>query len=265
MSASDRVGSMRAGLLAAALCALAGCGSEAGAGPATAATGNPQGDAAKTAAARSGDDPASAAAPGGTTIGTELLSHPDDLQMVMLGYRLRGLVPPVAQWAEGQHVVLRANEFERAAVLESERNRLQSVYDGTAGIGRLRLNISSQFSEYDGNRGGYYLTAFSPGSVFTFSAQPVSTTEEQVRVQVDNEEELNFWPLDAAAAQHALREAGGTRSVTLDSSFRITGVSQRSDGTTITVRLQRYAIVADRYRDPLVLGERVFDEEGSRR
>src|SRR3546814_10764933 len=56
-----------------------------------------------------------------------------------------------------------------------------------------------------------------------------------------------------------LREAGSTRSVTLDGSFRITGVSQRSDGTTITVRLQRYAIVADRYRNPVVLGELMFD------
>src|SRR3546814_11675840 len=83
-------------------------------------------------------------------------------------------------------------------------------------------------------------------------------------VQVDNEEELNFGPLDAAAAQDVLREAGSTRSVTLDGSFRITGVSQRSDGTTITVRLQRYAIVADRYRNPVVLGELMFDEEGGR-
>src|SRR3546814_8641458 len=91
--------------------------------------------------------------------------------------------------------------------------------------------------------------------LFTFSAQPTPGAREQVRVQVDNEEELNFWPLDAAAAQDVLREAGSTRSVTLDGSFRITGVSQRSDGTTITVRLQRYAIVADRYRNPVVLGE----------
>src|SRR3546814_920902 len=206
-----------------------------------------------------------AAAPAGATaVGTQLLGHPDDLQMIMLGYRLRGMVPPLAQWAEGQQAVRRANEFERATVLQGERERLQSIHDGTADVGRRRLNVNSQFSEYDGNRGGYYLTAFSPGSVFTFSAQPTPGAREQVRVQVDNEEELNFWPLDAAAAQDVLREAGSTRSVTLDGSFRITGVSQRSDGTTITVRLQRYAIVADRYRNPVVLGELMFDEEGGR-
>src|SRR3546814_11943160 len=80
------------------------------------------------------------------------------------------MVPPRAQWAEGQQAVRRANEFERATVLQGERERLQSIYDGTADVGRLRLNVDSQFSEYDGSRGGYYLTAFSPGSVFTFSA-----------------------------------------------------------------------------------------------
>jgi len=260
------------GLLVAMLCALAACGSDAGSesqqAVAGAAAPSSAAGATTAASARSGrdDGASSSAGPGDAHVaGTQLLSHPDDLQMVMLGYRLRGLVPALAQWAEGQQAVRRANEFERATVLQGERERLQSIYDGTADVGRLRLNVNSQFSEYDGSRGGYYLTAFSPGSVFTFSAQPVSGAREQVRVQVDNEEELNFWPLDAVAAQDVLREAGGTRSVTLDSSFRITGVSQRSDGTTINVRLQRYAIVADRYRNPVVLGERTFDEEGSRR
>ncbi|MFC3716921.1 hypothetical protein ACFONC_12235 [Luteimonas soli] len=269
--ASNRHESMRSGLLAAMLCALAACGSDAGSETrqAVAGTAAPSSAAGTTAAASARNDRDGAyseARPGDAGVtGTQLLSHPDDLQVVMLGYRLRGLAPPLAQWAEGQQAVRRANEFERATVLQGERERLQSIYDGTADVGRLRLNVNSQFSEYDGSRGGYYLTAFSPGSVFTFSAQPVPGAREQVRVQVDNEEELNFWPLDAVAAQDVLREAGGTRSVTLDSSFRITGVSQRSDGTTITVRLQRYAIVADRYRNPVVLGERMFDEEGSRR
>lgn len=265
MSASDRRGPLRPGLLALTLCALAACAPDTGSGSPEAAAGAaataPDAVASATASTRAGGlSTAAEAAPADAAIvGTRLLSHPDDLQMVMLGYRMRGLEPPLAQWAEGQAAVRRANEFDRAAVLQAERERLQSVYDGTADVGRLRLNISSQFSEYDGSRGGYYLTAFAPGSVFRFSAQPLSHEQEHVLVQVDNEEELNFWPLDAAAAQDVLREARGVRSLTLDSRFRITGVTQRSDGTTITARLQRYAIVSDRYRSPVVLGERVFD------
>src|SRR3546814_8207337 len=72
-----------------------------------------------------------AAAPAGATaVGTQLLGHPDDLQMIMLGYRLRGMVPPLAQWAEGQQAVRRANEFERATVLqrsEEHTSELQSL------------------------------------------------------------------------------------------------------------------------------------------
>lgn len=267
MSGSDRLVSLRRALLATVLCALSGCSSpDAGPGLADAATGTagnrPPGAPAASAAApgRAAGAASSMAAPASAAVaGTTLLSHPDDLQMVMLGYRLRGLVPPLARWAEGQVAVRRANEFDRAAVLQAERDRLQSVYDGTATVGRLRLNVDSQFSEYDGNRGGYYLTAFAPGSVFRFSAQPVSGANEQVAVQVDNEEELNFWPLDAAAARDVLHQHNGSRSVALDSVFRIVGVAQRSGGTTIIVRLQRYAIVSDRYRNPTVLGERVFD------
>jgi len=275
MCASDRLFAphpLRAGLLAATLCALAGCGS--GAAPnspeaAATAAGSPAAapavtaDAPPAASRRANAGEANAAAPAGrAAIGTQLLSHPDDLQVVMLGYRLRGIVPPLAQWAEGQVVVQRANEFERAAVLQSERDRLQSIYDGTAGVGRLRLEVRSRFSEYDGGRGGYYFTAFAPGSGFQFSAQPASGMRERVGVQVDNEEELNFWPLDAATAQDVLSKDNGTRSVTLDSRFRITGASQDSGGTTIHVRLERYAIVSQRYQSPTVLGERVFEDAG---
>lgn len=263
MSASDRDTGLRAGLLATALCALAACGSDAG----SAAAGSPATGAAASATAASATasadegtaaaTPATAADAGGT--GGQLLSHPDHLQMVMLGYRLRGMTPPLAQWAEAQYAVQRANEFERAAVLASERQRLQGIYDGTANVGRLRMDVGAQLSQYDAARGGYYLTAFTPGSVFNFSAEPASHAREQVAVQVDNEEELNFWPLDAAAAQDVLRKTNGSRSVDLDSHFRITGITQRSGGPTITVRLQRYTIVSTRYRQPVVLGERRFD------
>lgn len=267
MSACDRSNRLRAALLATALCALAACGSDAGSAaadsPATAGAASAPAAAASANASSGGGDASAGAASAGAAaadgIGTRLLSHPDELQMVMLGYRLRGMVPPLAQWAEAQYAVRRANEFGRAAVLESERQRLQGVYDGTAGVGRLRLDVSAQLSQYDAARGGYYLTAFTPGSAFDFSAEPASGARETVRVQVDNEEELNFWPLDAAAAQEVLEKTNGSRSVVLDSRLRITGISQRSGGPTIDARLQRYTIVSTRYGQPTVLGERVFD------
>ena len=201
-----------------------------------------------------------AAAPAkGEAAGSRLLGNPDDLQMVLLAYRLLGQPPPLADWAAAQYPVQSANEFERAVVLQREQQRLQAVYDSTDGVGRLRLQVSASLSEYDAGRGGYYLDAFAPGSLFTFATRPDSRREEKVSLSVDNDGELNFWPLDASAAQQALQKNGGNRQVTLDSQFLITGAMQRSDGPVIAARLQRYAIVGSRYGEPSLLGERVIE------
>src|SRR3546814_19148079 len=95
-------------------------------------------------------------------VGTQLLGHPDGLQMIMLGYRLRGMVPPLAQWAEGQQAVRRANEFERATVLQGEPERLQSINHGTPDVRTMRLNVNSQSSEYEGRHAQHSLTPCTP-------------------------------------------------------------------------------------------------------
>lgn len=273
MSASEPRRPARTLLLALMLAGSAGCGGDAQsgavqtAGPARGTQAQAPGAAAAGAAAGVGAAAAegaagSAAGAGGTGIGTRLLSHPDDLQLVLLGYRLRGSQPPIADWAAAQHAVVRANEFERANVIRQEQARLQGIHDSTADVGRLRFDVRAQLSEYDGARGGYYLDAFAPGSVFNFSARIAAHpfTEESITLQVQNEEELNFWPLDAAAAQEVLRRNDGMRNVVLDSQFRVLGVAQRSGGPVILLRLQRYAITSTKYGQPAVLGEQVFPE-----
>lgn len=244
----------RAAALAAVLGLLAACGAPEPPAPVAGAR-----HAAATAAGGPAAVATSAAASAGTAAGAQRLDNPDDLQMVMLGYRLLGQPPPLADWAAAQYAVQSANEFERAAVLQREQQRLQAIYDSTAGVGRLRLQVSAGLSEYDANRGGYYLDAFAPGSVFTFTARPTPRREEKVALSIGNEGELNFWPLAAGTAQQVLQQNGGHREVTLDSQFRITGATQRSDGPVIAARLQRYAIAGDRYGEPSLLGERVIE------
>lgn len=234
---------------------LASCGSAADSQPATA---TPDGHATP------GADAAAAAATGGS--GTQTLSQPDNLQMVLLGYRLRGQTPPLADWAAG--MANPVNEFQRSEAVSAEQQRLQGIYDGTADIGRLRFNVRAQLSAYDSSRGGYYLSAFQPGSSFSFTTDTVvmnggvrQSRKETVHLLVENEEELNFWPLDAAAAQEVLRRSWlSSRNVTLDSQFLITGVRQRGDGPAITTRLLRYAIVGETsHEQTAVFGERTFD------
>src|SRR5690606_5473590 len=115
---------------------------------------------------------AGAATAAGGVAGRRELAHPEDLQMVMLAYRLEGRQPPFAEWAAAQPGARMANEFERADVLRAEEERRRAGYAGTEGVGRLRLNGRAALSESDGGRGGYYRPAFRPGSVRPFTAYP---------------------------------------------------------------------------------------------
>ena len=104
-----------------------------------------------------------------------------------------------------------------------------------------------------------------PGSAFSFDAQPSPEIQRQrITLQVDNPEELNFWPLDAARAQDVLTRNSGLRSVVLDSRFLITGASRRSEGLVIKARLLGYTIGSDHYNRPATFGEVNFDGQGER-
>ena len=261
MSASE----IRVSAIAALLLMLSACGggNDAAVGAPTAAAAMP---ASSSVAPAAGAAPASSSTPAPATearYGERQLDHPDDLQMLLLSYRLEGREPPIATWAGQQSRVVYADEFQRPALLQDERGRLQAIHDGTADVGRLRLNVNARFGEYDSARGGYYLDAFMPGSVFHFNAQP-SPAERQQRVslQIDNPEELNFWPLDAAAAKDVLTRNSGLRDLTLDSRLRITGINRRSDGPVITARLEGYSIGSEHYGRPVSLGERQFGAGG---
>lgn len=270
MSASEARRRAPACLVLALTVALAACEGgqlEGETASASASTGQAAGTspAAASPDARASSDKAAAAsgAPAAARFGDRQLDHPDDLQILMLAYRLEGRTPPIDEWAAAQSRVAYADEFKRPALLKEEQERLKGIYDGTADVGRLRMNVNARFGEYDATRGGYYLDAFMPGSTFSFSVQPSpSTRAQQISLQVDNLEELNFWPLDAAAAQDALARNSGLRSVVLDSRFVITGVSQRSDGRVITARLVGYAIGSDHYNKPATFGELRFDATG---
>lgn len=273
MSSSDRsMIRMRLahhGLASALVLALAGCAG--GHGETAAKAGDAQGDG-QVRAAPAGEAPSTAVAdaaqavgasspPAAASFGARQLDHPDDLQMLMLAYRLEGQRPPIADWAAAQARVAVADEFERPAWLAQEQQRLQEIYDGTAGIGSIRMNVNARFGEYDAGRGGYYLDAFVPGNVFTFEVQPAPNPvrRERITLQVDNREELNFWPLDPAAAKDVLGRNSGQRNVTLDSRLQLTGIHRRSDGRVISARLLGYAIGSDHFGRPASFGERSFE------
>lgn len=190
--------------------------------------------------------------------GDRLLEYPDELQMLMLAYRLAGTEPPLDQWAAGNVQVRIADEFSRAAVLREERDRLQRIYDGTRGVGRLRINVEGRLSEYDAGRGGYYIDAFLPGSVLQYRAQPGDGADTIVGLRVSAPAGVEFWPLSPAEAKRVLAGVDVLRQVTLDSEVTLTGAGERGEGLEIAARLDGYRIVGSEMRGSTPLGERRF-------
>lgn len=190
---------------------------------------------------------------GAQPIGSRTLSYPEDLQMVMLSYRLRGETPPYEKWAVDAQSVRRANEFTKAQVLKEEMDRLRNAYESTADVGFIQLRTSSQFSQYDASQGGYYLTTFSPGTTYAFDAY-----REKASLHIANSGDAFFWPLDAQAAQDVLQKNANMRNVNIDVTLALTGMERRSSGPLLTAQILEYSIISSRYGNEGVLERRVL-------
>lgn len=177
--------------------------------------------------------------------GDGVLAYPDELQITMLAYRLTGRQPPLEEWAGEVREVRYADEFNKAGAMDAEVARLTAIYEATESIGYLQLRLSSQISQYDGAKGGYYLTAFAPGRQTAFNGR------EKVSLQLDNMSDAFFWAMDAGEAQEVL--AHTSRNVTIDAKIRITGTERRSSGLVFKGRLDEYGIYSDRYNDQRLL------------
>ncbi|MEQ8178286.1 MAG: hypothetical protein RIA10_08130 [Amphiplicatus sp.] len=176
-----------------------------------------------------------------SSYGDNILSYPDDLQMTMLAYRLTDRTPPLEAWAGEERDVRYADEFTKVDKLKAETQRLVSIYESTKGVGALQMRLNSQLSQYDSSKGGYYLTAFSPGGSFNFNGK------ESVSVQLDNMADAFFWPMDAEEAQEIL--AHTSRRVSINATIRITGAMRRTSGIVIKGDIADYAIYSERYND----------------
>jgi len=176
-----------------------------------------------------------------SSYGDNVLSYPDDLQMTMLAYRLTDRTPPLEAWAGEERDVRYADEFTKVDKLKAETQRLVSIYESTKGVGALQMRLNSQLSQYDSSKGGYYLTAFSPGGSFNFNGK------ESVSVQLDNMADAFFWPMDAEEAQEIL--ALTSRRVSINATIRITGAMRRTSGIVIKGDIADYAIYSERYND----------------
>ena len=203
--------------------------------------------AAPATAPEAAPEPA-AATPPSAAVGSQTLDYPDDLQLLLLAYRLAGQTVPFDAWARTASSVQSADEFSRATALQAEIERLQAVAASVADVGFVRVKTSSNLSEYDGSRGGYYLPAFEPGVRYDFEA-----FHEKLGLQVANSADAYLWPLTPDAARDVLQKAG-MRTVSVDMNIAIVRATRRSSGLQLEGRVVDYRVISMQYGNPAVLG-----------
>jgi hypothetical protein len=221
------------------LCACGGGGEKAATSEEAAQEARSSNTLAEIAGVAENNDSATAAAPGQPPpppIGTGTLQYPNDTQMVMLGYRLRGVEPPVGAWAEAENSVRYADEFSRAAKLQTATDTLQNIYADTDGVGFLQLRTNSQLSEYDPTRQGFYVSTFSPGSSFQFNSR------ETVQLQIENALAAHLWAMPTEEGAATYQRNNRSRSVVIDMTLQIVGVEFRGNRTLIKARVQSYSV-----------------------
>lgn len=108
-------------------------------------------------------------------------------------YRHLAADPPDFDTAARQtDAYLRANEFERADALAREKDRLKQQYDALAEADLINIRLNARLSEYDSEKGVYYIDSFDDGSYIPFGDYGLS---------FDNAATFREWSLPVDRAQ----------------------------------------------------------------
>ena len=181
-------------------------------------------------------------------LGTGLLRHPSDVQLVLLTYRARQAPPPLEAWAASLPDVSVADEFSRPAMLRAATERLRQAYIATAAIGRVELRMEGYLSEYDAANQGFYVSMLEPGSSIQFRAH------EEGELQLDNVAHAHLWRIAPQQAAAAFEATGGSRSVAIDLTVRLTGIEVRAaKPPRLHGLIERYVVSTSGYA-PVELG-----------
>ena len=166
-----------------------------------------------------------------------LIVDPNDIDVLMIYYDWIGQTPPFAKWAEQESKVSTADEFRKEKNASDVVNSLSSTFASVKGTGILRVNISSQLSEYDPTYGEYYIESFSPGHSPFFSKYG-----EHITVDFRNAADAYAWKISAADARKVLDRNEG-RSITVVAELKLRAARPSGDdGGILIADILRYTI-----------------------
>jgi hypothetical protein len=179
-----------------------------------------------------------AAAPAPALTGrTGELVNPDEQTMIFLYYDLAGLTPPIDNWiAEDSNV-----RYGPADAKPARREELRAAYTAAQtsvrNVGRLRLTVRSNLSDYDPTYGEFTVQALAPGSTYNFRAFSRSVT-----LRLANGQQAQRWPVSPTDAQKIKDRVSYLQGTELDVVLQITGVQPGTDGGSLTANVVSYEI-----------------------
>lgn len=227
----------------AALMLLCACGRNEDAG----ASGPSPDPAGALVAAPSALPQASTSAPSAGLAGrTGELVNPDEQTMIFLYYDLAGLTPPVETWIAEDSDVRYGDPASKPARREELRAAYAAAQARVKGVGRLRLTVRSNLSDYDPTNGEFIVQALAPGSTYGFRA-----FSRRVTLRLGNGEIAQRWVVPAAQAQTIVDKVRYLSDAEVDMLVQITDVQPGSDGGSLTAQVLSYEV---RDRSAGVLG-----------
>ncbi|WP_308910250.1 hypothetical protein [Pseudokordiimonas caeni] len=173
-------------------------------------------------------------------LGGGTLAYPDYLQMIALGYRLRGEPLPAEEWAGWNVKVRTANEFERSAREAEVIAEYRAIDASTVGVGHLRILVRSRLGEYDMARQGFPLESIGPGTTYEYEAQ--IGKPHKVGLRLENATEAGFWPVSPAEAQALINRIRSVRMVDAHLDLDITGIDTRGKVPVILANVTEYRL-----------------------
>ncbi|BDA83993.1 hypothetical protein Sa4125_15350 [Aureimonas sp. SA4125] len=154
------------------------------------------------------------------------LDMSDEATASLLRAYLSNLPPDFEEMALRTDAVRQASEFDRAAVLVSEIDRLRRDYTGMADVDGIVLRLSDSLGEYDAAAAGFPLRTFGP-DIYV----PLGGT----KIVFDNYRDFAAWKLPVAEAKSVLSQTERLgRTVDLELTVRPFAVSRDRDGALRT-------------------------------
>lgn len=167
---------------------------------------------------------------------TRELVNPDEATVVFLYYDLTGSTPPLDDWVEEDPGVKYGPAAEKAGRRAALKPQLAAGLASVRDVGRIRLSMNANLSEYDPGYGEFTVRALAPSAYVEFKQ-----FGQKVALRFTNGRTAQIWKMPAAQAQ-SIRDRLGYGNADLDVLVEITGVQPGPGGGSIEARIVEYEL-----------------------